>query len=196
MAPGPGFDLSVALLFAVPGPTNALIAVAGARRGARALPALIGAALVGFVVAVAALGGAAGPTIAAKPALGLILRTLCALLLARSAWRLWRSAGEGPPNLGAASALNVLATTLVNPKSLIFAFAIFPPLAGTAETAEVFARFGLIGVVVMSLWGLAGVAAGQGASHRFGAAAIDRAGAAVLAAFSLVVLAAGLTELR
>lgn len=36
MTPGPGFDFAVALLFAVPGPTNALIAVAGARRGARA----------------------------------------------------------------------------------------------------------------------------------------------------------------
>ena len=36
MTPGPGFDLAVALLFAVPGPTNALIAVAGARNGARA----------------------------------------------------------------------------------------------------------------------------------------------------------------
>jgi len=70
MAPGPGFDLAVVLLFAVPGPTNALIAVAGARRGARALPALVGAALVGFVAAVAGLIGFAGPYVAATPALG------------------------------------------------------------------------------------------------------------------------------
>ena len=37
MTPGPDLDLAVALLFAVPGPTNALIAVGGARRDARAV---------------------------------------------------------------------------------------------------------------------------------------------------------------
>ena len=191
MTPGAGFDLAVALLFAVPGPTNALIAVAGARRGARALPAVVGAALVGFVAAVAALTWLASPYVAAKPALGLALRALCALLLARSAWRLWGSAGASGATAGSTSAADVLATTLVNPKALIFAFAIFPPLAGAAEAIEVFARFALLTVVAMTLWGLAGAALGRGATPRIGAAAIDRAGAAVLAVFSVVVLAAG-----
>jgi threonine/homoserine/homoserine lactone efflux protein len=193
MTPGPGFDLAVALLFAVPGPTNALIAVAGARRGGRALPALVGAALVGFVTAVAALIGLVGPYLAATPALSLGLRALCALLLARSAWLLWRTAGAGDASRGSASAAAVLATTLVNPKGLIFAFAIFPPLAGAAEATEVFARFALVGAVAMTLWGLAGAALGRGAAPRIGAATVDRAGAAVLAAFSVVVVAMGLT---
>ena len=69
MTPGPSFDLAVALLFAVPGPTNALIAVAGARRGTRAIPIVAGAALVGFIVAVGALIGIAGPYFATRPAL-------------------------------------------------------------------------------------------------------------------------------
>jgi threonine/homoserine/homoserine lactone efflux protein len=192
MMPGPSFDLAVALLFAVPGPTNALIAVAGARRGARALPALVGAALIGFVVAVAVLIGLAGPYVAATPALGLALRVLCALLLARSAWLLWRSAGASGATRGSTGAAAVLATTLVNPKGLIFAFAIFPPLAGAAEAVEVFVRFAGLAVVGMTLWGLAGAAVGRGATPRIGAAAIDRVGAAVLAAFSVVVLAMGL----
>ena len=192
MTPGPGFDLAVALLFAVPGPTNALIAVAGARRGARALPALVGAALVGFVAAVAALKWFAGPYVAATPALGLALRALCALLLARSAWLLWRSAGAGGAARGPTNAAAVLATTLVNPKALIFAFAIFPPLAGAAEAAEVFGRFALLAVVGMTLWELAGAALGRGATARIGAATVDRVGAAILAAFSIVVVAMGL----
>jgi threonine/homoserine/homoserine lactone efflux protein len=192
MTPGPGFDLAVALLFAVPGPTNALIAVGGARRGVRALPAVVAAALVGFVAAVAVLMWLAGPYVAATPALGLGLRGLCALLLARSAWLLWRSAGAGGASRGSTSAAAVLATTLVNPKALIFAFAIFPPLAGAAEAVEVFARFAVLAVVGMTLWGLAGAALGRGATGRIGAATVDRAGAAVLAAFSVVVLAAGL----
>ena len=191
MTPGPGFDLAVALLFAVPGPTNALIAIGGARRGLRALPALVGAALIGFVVAVAVLIGLAGPYVAATPALGLALRGLCALLLARSAWLLWRSAGAGGASRGPTSAAAVLATTLVNPKALIFAFAIFPPLAGAAEAVEVFARFAGLAVVGMTLWGLAGAALGRGATPRIGAATVDRAGAAVLAAFSVVVVAMG-----
>lgn len=67
----------------------------------------------------------------------------------------------------------MLATTLVNLKPLIFAFAIFPPLAAATEAVEVFARFALLAVIGMTLWGLAG--------------------AAVLAAFSVVVIAMGLT---
>jgi threonine/homoserine/homoserine lactone efflux protein len=140
MTPGPGFELAVALLFAIPGPTNALI-------------------------------GLAGPYVAATPALGLALRGLCALLLARSAWLLRRSAGASGAARGSTSAAAVLATTLVNPKALIFAFAIFPPFAGAAEAVDAFARFALLAAVAMTLWGLAG--------------------AAVLAAFSVVVLAAG-----
>jgi threonine/homoserine/homoserine lactone efflux protein len=46
MALGPSFDIAVALLCAVPGPTNALIVVAGAKRGARAVPALVDAAAI------------------------------------------------------------------------------------------------------------------------------------------------------
>ena len=193
MTPGPGFDLAVALLFAVPGPTNALIAVAGARNGVRALPALVGAALVGFVAAVAVLIWFAGPYIAATPTFGFALRVLCALLLARSAWLLWRSAGASRASRGSTSAAAVLTTTLVNPKALIFAFAIFPPLASTAEAIEVFARFALLAAIGMTLWGLAGAALGRGAAPAVGAAAVDRAGATVLAAFSVVVVAMGLT---
>ena len=59
MTPGPGFDLAAALPFAVPGPTNTLVAIGGARRHERAMPALAGAAPVGFVAAVAALIGLA-----------------------------------------------------------------------------------------------------------------------------------------
>jgi len=192
MTSGPGFDLAVALLFAVPGPTNALIAVGGARRGAAALPALVGAALVGFVAAVAVLIWFAGPYVAATPALGLALRALCALLLARSAWLLWRSAGARGAARGSTNAAAVLATTLVNPKALIFAFVIFPPLDGAVEAVEVFSRFAVLAVVGMTLWGFVGVALGRGATARIGATTVDRAGAAVLAAFSVVVLAAGL----
>ena len=134
----------------------------------------------------------AGPYVAATPALGLALRGLCALLLARSAWLLWRSAGARGASRGSTSAAAVLATTLVNPKALIFAFAIFPPFAGAAEATEVFARFAILAVVGMTLWGLAGAALGRGAAPRVGAATVDRAGAAVLAAFSVVVVAMGL----
>ena len=152
----------------------------------------MGAALVGFIVAVGGLIGIAGPYIAAQPALGLALRTLCALLLARSSWRLWRTAGANAANRDAISPADVLATTVVNPKGLIFAFSIFPPLANAAETIEVFVRFGIVALVVMGLWGLAGAALGQGAAHRIGAALVDRSGAVILATFSVVVLAMGL----
>ena len=88
---------------------------------------------------------------------------------------------------------DVLATSLVNPKGLIFAFAIFPPLANATQAIEVFVRFGIVALVVMSCRGLAGAALGQGAARRIRAAMVDPVGAAVLAAFSVVVLATGVT---
>ena len=188
MISSPGFDLAVALLFAAPGPTNALIAVAAARRGAGALPALVGAALAGFLLVVGALVGFFGPVVASTPAFGLALRIVCALLLARSAWRLWRKAGDRIGSREAATASDILAVTLANPKCLIFAFAIFPPLADATEALQAFARFSFLGVAVMSLWGLAGAAVGRGATRRIGAKIVDRAGAAVLAAFSVIVV--------
>jgi len=191
MTPGPGFELAVALLFAVPGPTNALIAIAGARRGLRALPALVGAALIGFVVAVAVLIGLAGPYVAVTPALGLALRGLCALLLARSARLLWRSAGANGASRGSTGALPCWRRPW-STQSPDLRLRDLSPLAGAAEAVEVFARFAGLTVVGMTLWGLAGAALGRGATPRIGAAAIDRAGAAVLAAFSIVVLAMGL----
>ena len=58
MTPGPGFDLAAALPFAVPGPTNTLVAISAARGRCPRWPAR---RLVGFVAAVAALIGLAGP---------------------------------------------------------------------------------------------------------------------------------------
>ena len=53
----------------------------------------------------------------------------------------------------------------------------------------------MLAVVGMTLWGLAGAALGRGATARIGAATVDRAGAAVLAAFSVVVARDGLRRL-
>jgi threonine/homoserine/homoserine lactone efflux protein len=192
MVPGVAFDIAAGLLLAVPGPTNALLAVGGAISGARAIPGLTGATLAGYFVSVATLIGLLGPLLAGRPEIATALRIACALVLARSAWTLWRGAGRAGPGTRPVDARAVFLTTLVNPKGLIFAFGLFPPLAGGAEAAQVFARFGLLCALAASAWVLLGATIGRRAAGRVGPAAVDKAGSVVLAAFSVIAFAASL----
>ncbi len=122
------FLVAVLALLAAPGPTNALLAAAGAGRGVGAAVAAVPAAVAGYLIAIAALVTLAGPAVAASPVFAAGLKLAAGLLLIRAAWKLWRSGGIGAgPLASAPGAGAVFATTLINPKSLVFAFAILPP---------------------------------------------------------------------
>jgi threonine/homoserine/homoserine lactone efflux protein len=119
------FILAVLSLLAAPGPTNVLLATTGATAGVRASIKLLGAALAGYLLAVAALRLALGPVIEANPGVGLALKVAVALYLVWVAIALWRRSaaltGDDAVTLQA-----MFVTTLLNPKSLVFAFGILP----------------------------------------------------------------------
>ena len=120
-------------LLALPGPTNTLLATSAAGVGMSRSLHLLGAELCGYLGAIAVLRTVLGPTMADVPIVGLILRAAVTIYILCLAGVLWRRRShelrDGPPvTFG-----QVLLTTLVNPKALVFAFLLLPLPAGPFE---------------------------------------------------------------
>ena len=186
------FAFAVLALLATPGPTNTLLAASGATAGIRASIRLVPAEIAGYGVAITTLIVVAGPVIAQHPAAATGLRLAASLWLAVCAVRLWREAGTGfraaptPISFG-----RVFVTTLINPKGLIFAFTIFPPVP-PADLAPWLAGFsGLVSVAAIGWIGVGGAivrSAGAVATPR----RIWRAAALGLAVFATVIAGSAL----
>jgi len=129
-------------VLATPGPTNTLLATSGATVGVKRSLLLLVGELGGYLISIAILRMVLGPVITAVPAFGIALKIAVALYLGWVAWKLWtRNAsltGEGEVTVRA-----LFATTLLNPKSLIFAFTIIP-----IEHPMLWAYFAAFAVVV------------------------------------------------
>lgn len=119
------FLSAVILLLATPGPTNTVMATAGAGPRQSPLPLLL-AELAGYTAIIAIASLVLVPLIAVWPPAGIILKLLVALYLVAAAVRLWTT----PLAIDAATKLVgprlVFLTTLFNPKGLVFAVAILP----------------------------------------------------------------------
>jgi threonine/homoserine/homoserine lactone efflux protein len=153
------FTISAALLLGMPGPTNAVLAAAGAARGLRGAPALLGAEIGGYAIALFLLLSLDGLAGSFRAEIGLALRMLATGLLLVTACKMWNAAGlsgGSHEDIRAPGALNVFLLTLFNPKVLILGFAMFPPAmarSGAAMPAILLAA-------VILLTGLGWIAAG------------------------------------
>jgi threonine/homoserine/homoserine lactone efflux protein len=122
------FVPAVAAILAVPGPTNTLLASSGARAGVCRSLLLVPAELCGYAFAITGWGFFLEPASAALPWLKPLLRLACAGYLMAVARGLWRDAGGALTGAGI-GAERVFAATLLNPKALLFAVAMFPAAA-------------------------------------------------------------------
>jgi threonine/homoserine/homoserine lactone efflux protein len=176
--------LAVLTLLGVPGPTNALLALAGAARGfLRSLP-LLAAELLGYAVSIAVVGFVLAPVVADLQWLAVVLKLVVALYLLWLAVSLWRrglgTAGGG----GAIGPGTVFAATLLNPKGLALALGIVPwsdPNAGgfLAVLAAVILATG-------AAWIAGGAAIGAASKTRI---LLPKAGAVALAGFAGLLVA-------
>ncbi len=85
----PAFTLAVLLLLLTPGPTNTLLAVAGASRGLKASLPLVFAELSGYLATVSLLVFVAAPWLVGQPIAALAVKlasTVWVLLLAARLW--------------------------------------------------------------------------------------------------------------
>lgn len=188
------FALSLFVLLAVPGPTNALLLALGAVGPKRALAAPL-VALAGYMVAVLVLGLALGPVIAAQPIVSMLLRLGAGAYLLLSALRLWHAEGLGA-GAGAPPLRAVFVTTLLNPKAIIIALVLMPE-GWTGNLALALPALAIVAgeiLVVSTLWLGLGVTLRQVMARLGVERAPTRLCALVLGLFGAALMAASLAR--
>lgn len=186
------FTLAVLAVLGTPGPTNTLLATAGATAGVRRALPLIPAEAAGYTASILALGLALGPAVAGTPGLAGALRAAVGAYLLLLALRLWRRGGAAPASGAAVTPGQVFLTTLLNPKAIVLALGIVPFGAGHGVWPPYMLGFLLLLVSVAAAWIAAGALLGGAAGRRGWDAAVPRVGAAAVGGFAVVLLAAPL----
>jgi threonine/homoserine/homoserine lactone efflux protein len=179
------FALAVLLILATPGPTNTVMATAGAvnRRDWPWLFML--AELCGYLAIIMLARIVLLPLIDAHHWVGVALKVLVVGYLVFAAIKLWRTPIALDGAAGRISPQMVALTTFLNPKGLIFAVAIFP-----REHAGLWAFFAGFAVLVLGVgcgWFLAGRTLRLLAGRR--ASLLPRAGSVALVGFAGYLLA-------
>lgn len=123
--------LGAALVLFVPGPTNTLLATAGAAAHGRPPLRLALAELAGYLVSTNLLWLLGGVLTEAAPVLAPAIRLGLAGYLVLLGCCLWRS-DETAAVEAVVSSRRIFVTTLVNPKAAIFAFVLMPADGATA----------------------------------------------------------------
>jgi threonine/homoserine/homoserine lactone efflux protein len=187
------FALAVVFLLATPGPTNTLLLTAGAASGPRALR-LIPAEVIGYLTTILIVGYLIGDRVQSMPSAAFALRALVAAYLIYLAFRLWRTGlqAEAPRRL--ITFRDVLVTTMLNPKALLFALGIIPVHA--ANSIGYFAAFVLLVVAAGSGWALLGVALRRGLLPKSSPHLVPRLGAVAITAFAAYLVIAPLLKAK
>ena len=147
------FLFEVLGVLAIPGPTNSLLFVSGVTRGFQASLNLILAEVGAYIISISLLVFIVEPASRVQPTVSQLLRVLCSIYLAQMALWLWRSGEREVHDSHPITFRRVFLTTLVNPKNLIFAFAIFPtPSARSNEMLPYLVSFSAICTGVACCW--------------------------------------------
>lgn len=182
------FLLAVLALLATPGPTNTLVAAAGAGRGVVASLPLLAGELGGYAVAITLWTEVVGAAAATQPAVFTLSKLIAAAFLIWSAVKLWLAAGTEKLEGNGITIGRVFATTLLNPKALVLAFGIFPAV-GFVGRLPYLAAFGGLVIVTAVGWMAFGALLRRSSKGRLTLRAIDRVAAGVLAVFAGVIAA-------
>ncbi len=183
------FVLSVLALLVVPGPTNTLLAGAGATRGMRRSLRLLIGELAGYNIAIAVMRQVFGTVASESSGAQVLLKCAVTAYLVFLAIRLW----QAPLNSSTSgfTLRRVFVTTLLNPKGLVFALFIFPP-PPTPVVSYVLA-FSVMVVAIGATWIVAGSLITRFTSPRF-SVIVPRICACAMAAFAVVVVSGALSH--
>jgi threonine/homoserine/homoserine lactone efflux protein len=181
------FIVAVLALLATPGPTNTLMAASGAQRGVmRSLPLLAGE-LGGYVIAITLWVELVGVAAAGLPLVPVLARFIAAAFLLWSAWKLWANAGHADLAQRGITLGRVFLTTLLNPKALVFAFAIFPPVGFIARLPY----FGVLAALIVATavgWMALGAVAARSSAGLLTGPRVERITALALAVFAALLM--------
>lgn len=187
------FATAAAALLAVPGPTNTLLAAAGAASGFVPSLTLAPAKVLGHGLAITVLSVVIGPL---QGMINVALHIVCCCYLVHAAFDLWRQNSTEPrAEPRCVSFLDVFNVTVLNPKNLVFAFSIVP-LAGQNEGLSPFVLVALAIIMTISaiLWIGLGAALRHQFSDRMSNVAISKFSALVLLMFSVMIFATALSH--
>lgn len=170
------------MLLILPGPTNALLCVAGAvSRYSKMLSLLLTQAL-SYAISLSALNYLTMSFVADDNLLMKYLRILASLILFAIALRLWIMRGASHDHAQAISWPVMLIATLINPKVIIFTFGIFPEYSGEAIAIAVVST---LSFMTGGVWFLLGAWLGPHFGHsvsKIGAAFLSLCGFAIVIA--------------
>lgn len=181
------FVVAVATLLAVPGPTNTVLAAAGATTGFARSTKLLLAAVGGYLAAIGFYSLVLGPTVAGSLTFAAALKLVASAYLVLCAVRLWCDANAGSASASpVVSPGRVFMVTLLNPKALIFAFVIFPPGALQAFVLHA-AIFAPLAMAIGGGWIAFGRFVAKSAGRFATPAWISRLAAVTLGIFATVI---------
>lgn len=186
------FVLTVLTILGMPGPTNTLLATAGAAAGWRQSWALVLAEAGGYLVTILLLGLVLGPVLAGSPLIRMMLRFAVGLYLLMLAWKLWGHGAAGHAQAGAISFRQLFVATLLNPKAVIFALAVIP--FGKPHVWAYLLGFAAMVAVVGTAWLAIGESAGRVARAGGKAQWVPRIGSAVVSVFALLIVVSPLLK--
>lgn len=185
------FLVLVATILMTPGPTNTLLAASGVQIGIFRSLLLIPAELLGYCYAISFWGLFLNFADSTWPALQSILQFLSAGYMVWLAIKLWKSA-----NIRLQSEKNLIGfrqlffATLLNPKALLFAVAIFPKATWDSATnyLTVLGSFSVVLVPIAALWLTFGSALALGSFKWLTPQRLQRGSAVVLVMFAVPLI--------
>jgi threonine/homoserine/homoserine lactone efflux protein len=183
------FVLTALGILAAPGPTNALLATAGARLGWATGAWLASAPALGYLAGVLALRLLTQRLEMISPMVSLGLRLAVALYLLLLAVRLWRQGDmrrERRQERAHITAWEVALTTLLNPKCFIFAFSIIP--FDAPDSAAYLLGFMVMVIGVSLAWIAAGAWLGRLTERQGQSRLVPRLSALVVGVFALLLV--------
>ena len=150
------FLLVIATILLTPGPTNTLLASSGISQGLRRSAPLLSFECLGYVCATSLWGLVLNTTMHDYPFVINIIKVVSGLYIGKLGLRLWYQARRDPLQelLVSVRPLELFIATLLNPKAVIFAMALFPVQTwlSVSNYAGVMGRFVLLVASIGGLW--------------------------------------------
>ena len=188
----------VITILLTPGPTNTLLASSGIQVGLRKSLLLIPAEAIGYILAISAWGMLIGKVSATLPLLPTFLKLLSAGYILFLAFKLWRTANqEVVLNQPTIRPRELLCATLLNPKALLFASAIFPTTAWQSQEIYVVHMSSFVGMIlpIALFWISVGAVLATNKVKWLSQAKLQRTASVVLVSFAIPISYSALINL-
>ncbi|WP_336147861.1 LysE family translocator [Acinetobacter soli] len=178
----------VAAILLTPGPTNTLLASSGIQVGVRASLKLIPAEVTGYIISISFWGLLIGLISQHFALLPTILKLLSAFYILYLTIKLWRTA-DHQQNLSQPTIrfTELLCATILNPKGLLFASAIFPQAAWSNMHLYGLhmAVFLMLIIPIATFWIVVGALLAKNRTRWFNPSNLQRTASLILVSFSI-----------